>query len=237
MGSLDALPMVDSANQTAKLRCQLLQERWAWAFCLVALLVPPRAAWGQGPSGEPPPHAPGPARLAPPRLDRNAVADHIERVRATIGELRSPDRDGQTLLDESGQYLDRANEGLRRKDSFLADRFVAASDAFVQAAEHSQGIEDGPRRSHPIPRPQDIAEHLQHVYFHLQQADYFAGTSSDGRAKRLPELARRFYEWALRAYDSSDWLEAENLAKAVDDTIRGLENLAQSATPLPPRPR
>lgn len=141
------------------------------------------------------------------------------------------------MLDESGQYLDRANEALRRNDIFLADRFVAASDAFVHAAEHSQGIEDGPRRSRPIPQPQGIAEHLQHVYFHLQQADYFAGTSTDGRAKRLPELARRLYERALRAYDNKDWPGADDSAKAADDTIRGLENLAQAATPLSPRPR
>lgn len=114
---------------------------------------------------------------------------------------------------------------------------VAASDAFVDAEEHQRGLRGGPQGPGPVPRAPDIAEHLQHVYFHLEQVDYFARTSGDNDTRPLPELARRLYERALRTYDSGDWLEAENLAKAADDTIRGLEDLAQAATPLPPRPR
>ena len=86
------------------------------------------------------------------------------------------------------------------------------------------------RRSHAC-----AAEHLQRVYFRLQQADYFARNTGED-AKQLPELARKFYERALQAYDRRDWRAADEFAKSADDTIRGLENLAQAAIP-PPRSR
>jgi hypothetical protein len=138
---------------------------------------------------------------------------------------------------ESGHYLDLADQELRRNELFLADRFAAAADAFVHAVEHSEGLQDGPRGPRPDPSSPGVAEHLQRVYFHLQQADYFAKLSGRAEAEPLRQVARRFYEQALRAYDNSDWPGADDFAKTADDTIRGLENLTQAGTPLPPRPR
>jgi hypothetical protein len=88
-----------------------------------------------------------------------------------------------------------------------------------------------------VPVEAQIAEHLQHVYFRLQQTDYFARVSRDEDldTSRLAGLARKFYERALQAYDRRAWRAADEFAKSADDTIRGLENLAQAATP-PPRP-
>ena len=74
------------------------------------------------------------------------------------------------------------------------------------------------------------------MYFRLQQADFFANSSGETEAKALPALARKFYEQARKAYDSGNWFAADESAKAADDTIRGLENLAQATVPEPPRP-
>jgi hypothetical protein len=183
---------------------------------------------------QPPPPPPPRGRPGPPQLDRTGVADHIERVRRQLAESRPNDADVATFIHAANLNLEKAEERLRTNDLLLADRLVAASDAFLRAAQHSQLIEGprGPRLQAP-----EIAEHLQRIYFRLQQAEYFAQTSRDPGAKRLPELARKYYERALQAYDRRDWLAADQYAKSSDDTIRGLENLAQAATPLPPRPR
>ena len=184
---------------------------------------------------QPPPPPPPRGRPGPPQLDRAGVADHIERVRRQIAESRPNDADVATFIRAANLNLDKAEEKLLANDLLLADRLVAASDAFLHAAEHSELIEEGPR-GRRLQAP-EIAEHLQHIYFRLQQGEYFAQNSRDPGAKPLPGLARKFYERALQAYDRGDWLAADQYAKSSDDTIRGLENLAQAATPLPPRPR
>ena len=184
---------------------------------------------------QPPPPPPLRGRPGPPRLYRADVFDHIERVRRQLAESRPNDGDVATFIRAANLNLDKAEEKLRANDLLLADRLVAASDAFLHAAEHSQLIEEGPS-GRRLQAP-EIAEHLQHIYFRLQQTEYFAQTSHDPGAEPLPGLARKFYERALQAYDRGDWLAADQYAKSSDDTIRGLENLAQAATPLPPRPR
>lgn len=95
-------------------------------------------------------------------------------------------------------------------------------------------VTEGPKG--PLPQSREIADHLQRVYFRLQQADYFADASGDPDAKTLPFLARKFYEDARMAYDTGNWIPADEYAKSADDTIRGLENLAQAAAPEPPPP-
>jgi hypothetical protein len=184
---------------------------------------------------QPPPPLPPRRRPGPLRLDRAGVADHIERVRRQLAQSRPKDADVSIFIQEANLNLDKAKGKLRANELLLADRLVAASDAFLHAADHSQLLEEGPRG--PRLQAPGIAEHLQHIYFRLQQAEYFAQTSREPGANTLPGLARKFYERALQAYDMGDWLVADQYAKAADDTIRGLENLAQAATPPPPRPR
>ena len=196
------------------------------AICLSTCAV----LWSQQP---PPPPAPR-GRPGPPRLDRAGIADHIEGVRRQLEESRPNDSDDEILVAEARRLLPKVEERLRANEVIVADRLVAASDAFVHATEHSRHLQEGPRGR--LPQPTGIAGHLQHVYFHLQEADYFARTSGDEDAQRFPGLARKFYERALQAYDREDWQAAEEFAKSADDTIRGLENLAQAMTP-PPRTR
>jgi len=208
-----------------------------WIF--VALLVwilnfaCAESLWAR--QGPPPPPPPPRGRPGPPRLDSRSIADRIQRIRRHLEDIKPKDQDCEMLLAVARRNLDKAEEKAHANDLLVADRLVAASDAFMHAAEHPLHLEEGPKG--PRPGAEEIASHLQRVYFRLQQADYFARTSGDENAKQLPGLARNFYERALQAYDKQNWLEAEECARSADDTIRGLENLAQSASPPPPRPR
>jgi hypothetical protein len=207
---------------------------WIFVVLLVWILT---FAWAeslwarQGQPPPPPPHG----RPGPPRLDSRAIADHIQKVRRHLEDIKPKDQDCEMLLALARRTLDKAEDKAHANDLLVADRLVAASDAFIHAAEHPLHLEEGPKG--PRPGAEEIATHLQRVYFRLQQADYFAQASGDENAKQLPGLARKFYERALQAYDKQNWLEAEECARSADDTIRGLENLAQSASPPPPRPR
>jgi hypothetical protein len=188
--------------------------------------------WSQ--EGPPPPPPPPGARAGPPRLDEQGVGARIQEVSGRLSQLKVKDKDGERLISVARLELDRAEEKLRANELYAADRLQAASDAFLHAAEHSVHLDEG--RRGPIPQVKDIADHLQRVYFRLQQADFFASSSGETKAKALPALARKFYEQARKAYDSGNWLAADEYAKAADDTIRGLENLAQATVPEPPRP-
>jgi hypothetical protein len=206
---------------------------WIFAILLVCILnfAWARPSWSQGPPPPPPPRG----RPGPPRLDARVIDDHIQKVRRHLEEIKPKDQDCEMLLAVAHRNLGRAEEKVHANDLFVADRLVAASDAFLHAAEHPLHLEEGPKG--PRPDAEEIANHLQRVYFRLQQADFFARTSGDEEAKQLPGVARKFYERSLGAYDKNDWLGADEFAKSADDTIRGLENLAQSATPPPPGPR
>lgn len=205
---------------------------WIFAGLLLCILnfVWARPLWSQGPPPPPPRGRPG-----PPRLDARAIDDHIQNVRRRLEEIKPKDQDCEMLIAVARRNLDEAEEKANANDLFVADRLVAASDAFMHAAEHPLHLEEGPKGPRPV--AEEIASHLQRVYFRLQQADFFARSGGDETAKQLPGLARKFYEESLQAYDKNDWLGADEFAKSADDTIRGLENLAQAATPPPPRPR
>jgi hypothetical protein len=211
--------------------------RVLWIF-VVLLFCILNFAWAEplwSQQGPPPPPSPPRGRPGPLRLDARAIDDHIQKVRHHVEEIKPKDQDCDMLLAVARHSLDKAEEKTQANDLFAADRLVAASDAFIHAAEHPLHLEEDPKR--PRPDAQEIASHLQRVYFRLQQADYFAQTSGEENAKQLPGLARKFYEKSLQAYDKNDWFGADEFAKSADDTIRGLENLAQSAAPPPPRPR
>jgi hypothetical protein len=208
---------------------------WIFIGLLVCILnlAGAEPLWSQ--QGPPPPEPPPRDRPGPPLLDSRAIDDHIQKVRRHLQEIKPKDQDCEMLIVVARRDLDKAEEREHANDLFDADRLVAASDAFIHAAEHSLHLEEGPKG--PRPDAEEIASHLQRVYFRLQQADFFARASGEGNAKQLSGLARKFYEKSLQAYDTNDWFGADEFAKSADDTIRGLENLAQAATPPPPRPR
>ncbi len=232
---------VEPLRTRAHIRCERMRStRGAPALLIfiVLLVCILNFAWAeslwsrQGPPPPPPPPRGGPG---PPRLDSRAIADHIQTLLRRLEEIKPGDQDCETLLAVARRSLDKAEEKAHSNDLFVAHRLIAASDAFLHAAGHSQLLEEGPRG--PGLQTQEIAEHLQHIYFRLQQADYFAQSSGNPGAMPFPGLARKFYERALQAYDRGDWFAADQYAKTSHDTIHGLENLAQAATALPPRPR
>jgi hypothetical protein len=190
----------------------------------------------QARSQEPPPPipAPPPQRPGPPKLDGAVVLEHLEKVRHALDEVKSSGPDAEVLLKASHRALDSASDRVKTKDYFGADRRIVAADAFRHAAEHSMHVIEGPNG--PAPPDREIADHLQRVYFRLQQADFFASASDEPEVKLLPALARKYYEEARKAYDKGSWFTADEYAKSADDTIRGLENLAQAAVPEPPPP-
>jgi hypothetical protein len=189
-------------------------------------------SWSQQPP--PPVPVPPPGRPSPPKLDNAAVLEHLEKVRRQLDEVTPGGPDVEVLVKASHRTLDIASERAKAKDYFGADRRIAAADAFRRAAEHPTRVTEGPKW--PVPQAREIADHLQRVYFRLQQAEYFADASGDPDAKSLPPVARRFYEDARKAYDTGNWFTSDEFAKSADDTIHGLENLAQAAAPAPPPP-
>jgi hypothetical protein len=155
-------------------------------------------------------------------------------VRRHLEEVKPRDPDCEKLLAIARRTLDRADQKAQAKDLLATDRLIAAVDAFLHAAEQPSHLAGGPKG--PVPQAREVADHLQRVYFRLEQADFFAGSSGEADAESLPALARKSYEHARKAYDSGRWFAADEYAKSADDTIRGLENLAQAAVPEPPPP-
>jgi len=133
------------------------------------------------------------------------------------------------LVSMAQATMNWAKRALEANDLTRADRFGAAAEAFVHAAEHQDHIGESERGPGPQPQAREIADHLQKVYFRLQQAEFFVSASGLEDAKALPAIARRFYERARQAYDKNAWGEADENAKSADDTLHGLENLAQAA--------
>ena len=213
--------------------CARRFERRPWlgiAAGFVGYLVCAGTTWSQLP---PPPPAP-PDHRRPPHLDNTAVVEHLQKVRRHLEEVRAEGPDAEVLLRMARLALDGADQKRIAKDFFGADRRIEAADAFLRATGHPGHVAEGPKG--PAPQAREVADHLQRVYFRLQQAEYFASASGEPDAKALPSLARKFYEEARKAYDSGDWSPADEYVKSADDTIHGLENLAQAARPEPPRP-
>lgn len=205
---------------------------------------PPFGGGGGGGHGRPPydggdpnrggaggPNNPG-GGGPPPRTGGSPppITDRINTVRRRLQELGNPKDDNTKLLQALAQsYLDRSDSVRRdRSRAFLADRLVSSADSLVHAAGllRFSSIEDT-----PVPRPEELNQRLDRLYFRLQQVDYFYEQSNDTSAKPLPDLARTLYRQALQATDG-DPISSITLARASGDVVNALESLAQSAQPL-----
>jgi hypothetical protein len=214
-----------------------VQDRCAFRACFLVLVCMFNSALGEtlwSRQGPPPPLPPPHGHPGPPRLDASSVAIHLKKVRRHLEDVKPRDADCEELLAIARRALDRADQKTQARDFFESDRLISAADAFLRACERPIHLVQGPKG--PVPQPRDIADRLQRIYFRLQQADYFATASGMADAKSLPPVARKFYEQARKAYDSGSWFAADEYAKSADDTVRGLENLAQASVPEPPRP-
>ena len=183
-------------------------------------------AFSQG-TPPPPPAPPGP-------LTEQRISSRLIEVRRHLSKIEVQNGDSEELAAAARRALNSGEQKLRSKELWTADRFAAGADAFVHALEHPSHLAEGPKG--PVPSNPAVSDHLQRVYFHLQQAEFFAGRIPGGSEKSLPEIARNYYERSRKAYDDGNYFAAEEYAKSADDTVRGLENLAQAAEPERPRP-
>ncbi len=178
-----------------------------------------------------PPGRPGP-KPKPPNLQ-----DRLTDIRMKLDSTKPVNATAARALQYAGSFLTSAEQALRSREPFVADRLAEAAGALIHVAEHQQHILSGggPKGAPPADA---IQNHLQRVYFRTQQADYFLGQAHDSRAASFPKWARDFYQLALRAYDRHDLLAADENAKCADEVVKALENLAQAASPpiTPPAP-
>jgi hypothetical protein len=153
-------------------------------------------------------------------------------VRQRLNEAKPAGETSRKMLALAKTYLDKS-ESLQFRSPFAATRILAAADALISAAEHQRHLEqkEGP----PPPDSAEITRHVDRVYFRLQQADYFVKQSADPNAQTIGDLARQYYQEALRATDKGDLRTADECAKSTDELMRALENLALS-TALPSKP-
>ena len=182
-------------------------------------------------AGQPPPPGPGPAP-PPPGPGGPPPPGGRQGVRHRLTEAKPAGEAPRKMLALARTYLEKS-ESLQLGSPFAATRILSAADALIRAAEHQQHL--GQKEGPPPPDNAEITRHLDRVYFRLQQADYFVKQSGDPNAQAIADLARQYYQGALRASDKGDLRTADECAKSTDELMRALENLALS-TALPPRP-
>lgn len=186
--------------------------------------------WAQPP---PPPH--GPPGAPRPRPDPRRIDDQLAHLRQRLSQPEPADPDPALLYKTARLWTGVAEQYRNKGQLAAADRSASGADALLRAADHFRHLHD-PR--HPPPPPGDeIARHLERVYFRVQQADFFAHYLSEAAADGLPQLVRSLYQRALEAYDRRDFAMADEYAKAADDTVQGLEDFAQAAAPTRAPPR
>jgi hypothetical protein len=168
-----------------------------------------------------------------------APPDHITDVKRKLQLLKPIDETAKRALEYGHTFLESAVKAKRGGKSFQADRLTDAADAMVHVAEHQAHLASGESGPKGSPALNSMADHLQHVYFRVQQANYFLMQSRDSRAAAFPKWARDFYQLAVQAYERRDQVSADENAKCAEEVVKCLEDLAQAATmtgPLPPPP-
>ena len=167
-----------------------------------------------------------------------APPDRIADVRRKLERIKPVDVTAQRALAYSRTFLKSAEQAEQSGRTFQADRLADAADSMIHVAEHQEHLRTGGGPKGPPPA-ESISDHLQQVYFRVQQADYFLKQSADSRAAAFPKWARDFYQLATRGYERKDWVAADENAKCAEEVVKCLEDLAQATTmtgPLPPPP-
>lgn len=164
-------------------------------------------------------------------------------VKRKLKLLEPIDVTAKRALEYGRTFLESAEKAKRAGKSFQADRLTDAADAMVHIAEHQAHLGNGGGGPKGPPTIEPVSDHLQHVYFRVQQADYFLKQSGDSRAAAFPKWARDFYQLAVQGYERKDQVAADENAKCAEEIVKCLEDLAQAVTmtgppppPLPPAP-
>ncbi len=164
----------------------------------------------------------GPGTPRPP--DPKAVQRRIGEIRARLEANQLSTSEQRELAAFVREYLDRAGRELAMGRQFQAARLADAADACRRPIEHLQNA-GGPAGPPPPPLPDD---RLRQVYFRLRVSEFFLQQIPAPKPKRLLELARAFYELAVKAKEAGAATAASEYATAADDLTHALESLAQA---------
>jgi len=165
----------------------------------------------------------GPGPPAPPH-DPKAVQRRIAEVRSHLTADQPATPEQRELATFARTYLDHASSELAAGHPFQAERFADAADACRRPIEHVQRAADA---APPSPPPPD--DRLQQVYFRLRLSAFFLQQIPSPQPSRLLELARAFYEQAVKAKEHGSMRRSEEYAAAADDLTHALESLAQAS--------
>jgi hypothetical protein len=181
------------------------------------------------------PRPPEPGGPPPPRPE--PVERRMVDIRNRLAASPPSDADQRELARFVLEYLNDAVQALNAGRWFQADRFADAADACRRPINHLRHVAAIDRRPRP---PLDPEDQLRQVYFRLRLGDFFLQQIPMRPPKRLLELARMYYQRALKAEQDRDRHTADEYAKAADDLTHALESLAQAYVPdrpgNPPQP-
>jgi hypothetical protein len=193
---------------------------------IVIALIVPTFLVAQPPLPPPPPTPP------PPKSDSRAVQRRIAEIRDRLERNASSTAEQKELASYVQRYLDDAGRALAAGRRFQAERLEDAADACRRPIDHLQRIATPNPAKPPGPKPPgDPEDHLRDVYFRLRLSDFFLQQIPSPAPARLLELARGFYEQAVKARQAGNGIAADAYTRAADDLTHALESLAQAALP------
>jgi hypothetical protein len=166
------------------------------------------------------------AQPPPPHLDSREVGRRIGEIRNRLERNVPITPEQKELALYSQRYLDDASRALAAGRRFQAERLADAADACRRPSEQLKPL--GPKP------PVDPEDRLRDVYFRLRLCDFFLQQLPSPAPVRLLELARRFYEQAVKSRQEGNGVIADDYTKAADDLTHALESLAQAALPEHP---
>jgi hypothetical protein len=169
------------------------------------------------------------AQPPPPQLDSRAVERRIGEIRNRLERNAPVTPEQKELASFAQRYLDDASRAVAAGRRFQAQRLADAADACRRPLDHLQRV------AGPGPKPPgDPEDHLRNVYFRLRLCDFFLQQIPSPKPVRLLELARRFYDQAVKLRQEGNAAIADEYTAAADDLTHALESLAQAE--LPERP-
>lgn len=162
------------------------------------------------------------AQPPPPSVDRRIqdIRNHLDRNPPATPQQKE-------LAAFAEKYLADATRALKNGKPTQARQLADAADACRRPIDHLQHLAD----DHRLPGPPDPPDHLRQTYFRLRLCEYFLRQIPPPAPNRLLELAREFYEQAVKAGQANHGAQAGEYAKAADDLTHALESLAQAALP------
>lgn len=172
--------------------------------------------------------------VAQKKEDRR-LQERMARTRERFARAKTNDPAAKVLENSAFSYLASAEQFLSNKKTLTAGEMAEAADALSRAVDHLSHAQDLSKKDFPDRKEQ--SQHLEKVYFRVQQADYFQELSKELKTKPLASLAKEFYQRARQAYDRQDARHTDEYTKVADEIVKCLEHLAHAATPVPEPPR